>query len=219
MPDFVAALERRLRGAAPDLAYPHPTRRRHGVPFARRVAGLAAAAGVLGVTAIMMAPSGNHGATPAYGKPLILNAAAVDVTRQLGGGIMVTQALGAGARLDQARPVPAFGGTAYLIQGEKGWCLSAPDPAASRPEIERGVTCMSSAEFLRFGISVRLGRYFVAAIPQGVRNPTIELADGTVRELHPSDLGVVTLDQANPGTVITLYGPDGSTRRDRVTSA
>ncbi|WP_210491376.1 hypothetical protein [Patulibacter sp. SYSU D01012] len=235
MPDFVEALETQLRGlaaaptasaadaAAPDVA-PAATpaarasvarrsgrARGWGRPARRRLA-LGFAVAVVAGTAGVVVPGLGGDTEPAYGRPRILEAPIVDATRALERGMSVRTVLGAGARLDRARAVPVPGGDAYLVGGDRGWCLSVPDAAAPDPKASRGVTCVRADEFDRVGISGMLGQLLVAAIPQGVPAPTLQRRSGAVVPLHPSRYGVVVVRVPRGGSV-TLYATDGTTRR------
>lgn len=122
------------------------------------------------------------------------------------------------ATLTQARAIPAFGGTAYLLSGDDAWCLSAADPQAKRPDAERAVSCTRTNEFLHIGISLVVGNHYIAAIPQGVDNPTLMHADGTTESLEPNDQGIVTVDALAPGEKVTLHGTNGQNRTDTATA-
>lgn len=210
MPDFTDALEARLRGAAE-----RPRRRlaRRGPRFALATAAVAAA-----VALAVVATTDRHGPV-AYGKPLILATPAVaadDVIDRLEHGLTAMVVFGDHLRLTEARPVPAFGGTAYVVTGPDGWCLTAPDPAADHPQEESGVTCMRTPDVYAYGIALGIGTNVVAALPQGAKDPTVRLPDGTARDLQPSDQGVVVAENLPPGSVLVLYAADGSERTTRL---
>jgi hypothetical protein len=213
MPDFVATLEQRLRAAAPSEAVQRTARRGVARP---RLALPAAASLALAAIAVTLIATDEHTTPAAYGRPLILSTPPVDASKQLQGGIAMRLALGPDAELTSARPIPAFGGTAYLVKGDRGWCLTAPDPDAPDPERERGVTCASNAALLKYGISLRIGGHFMAAIPQGVKNPVLARPDGSVRDLQPSGQGVVVADGLAAGTVIRVFSADGAARATTV---
>ena len=133
MPDFADALERRLRELgdghrpAPPVACFAPS-----PPGGDRRIGLR----ILAAAIVALAAGDRSGVEAAYGKPLILATAPVDATKVLGevqDGLTVRMALGADATLTAARPFPALGGTAYVLTGDAGWCLTAPDPAMPGP--------------------------------------------------------------------------------------
>jgi hypothetical protein len=228
MPDFTAALEERLRSAAAAApAVTARTRSARGTRHRRRIV-LAAATLVLAVAATVagLSASDDDGTGPhltrspaaAYGRPLILATPSIAPPKGLHeGGLAMTMILGAGARFTQAWPIRVRGGIAYVAQaGDAGYCLSTPDPAADDPDVERGVTCMKTADFLRFGIALVVGPNVLAAIPQGVRSPTLTLRDGTVRTLVPDAHGVVATGDAEAGSELTFYAPDGARRSVRL---
>jgi hypothetical protein len=215
MPDFVDALEHHLR----DLATTHrghqprnrSQRARHGITIALAVSGALAA-----VLVAVGIPS--HRDNRADGKPLILQTAAVEapgIIDQLQNGVSVRRVLGPNASLTDARPVEAFGSVAYVATGEAGWCLVIPDPSISASVDYRGrtgVTCSRTADVYRYGISAIVGHNALAAVPQGVPNPTLTSKDGTTRELKPTDQGVVVIEDIPSGSVLTLYARDHTQR-------
>jgi hypothetical protein len=218
MPDFVDALERRLREEASAEV---PARRsRRARP--RITVALAVVSGlvlVALVVAIATSPPRDEGRTPrATTTPLILRTATIDAQRVLDevqSGMSVRLVLGPDARLTAARPVAAFGGTAYVLTGDQGWCLTAPDDAldpTGDPARTGGVTCQRLATIYRFGIPLGLGHNAIAAIPKGVPSPTLTAPDGTIRRLTPSAQGIVLVDHGPPGSVLTLYARDGASR-------
>ena len=214
MPDFVETLERRLRrhaaGEEPDIRS-QPTRRARPRITVALAASFALAALIVGIT--MSRDEGPR----AFGKPLILRTATVQAQSiidevQSGHGVRVV--LGADARLTDARPVPAFGGIAYVITGDKGWCLVAPDEALDRtadPARSGGLTCRRLADVYRYGIALIVGHNAIAAVPQGVPDPTMTTRDGAVRHLKPSPQGVVTVEDSPSGSALTLYADDDTT--------
>lgn len=214
MPDFVSSLEQRLRESALTQGCAEQTTHRSHFPrWAPRLAvPLAASVAVAAVIYAFIASDDTH-VTRAYGKPLILRTATVDasvVTHQLQRGLSARLALGTDARLTAARPISAFGGTAYLVTGDTGWCLTAPDPAmsdsqTSDPTRRGAVTCARNADVYRYGIALAVGDNVIAAIPQGVKNPTLTAPDGTSRQLSPSDQGVVVAEREPAGSRLTLY--------------
>jgi hypothetical protein len=224
MPDFVDALEARLRVAATTVtsasapAVAAPVHRRSWslvrLSRARLAAGTALCAAAV-VAFLVLSASDDRRTPAAYGRPLILSTPPVDASQHLARGVTMLLAFGPNAKIESARPFPASGGTGYLVKSDKGWCLSAPDPAAANPDRERGVTCAPTSVFYRYGISLSIGPHFVAAIPQGVAEPTVTLPDGTVQHLKPSDQGVVATD-APVGAVIRLHAADGSVRAMRL---
>jgi hypothetical protein len=209
MHDYLGALELELKAKAA-----HTETRWVRTPQWRRplVAIVAVSALVIPVIAILASVGGQT--EPAYGRPLILKTAAIEIPAPLKDGLALQLAAGPNSALTQARPVTAFGGTAYLLSGENAWCLSAPDPDARRPDAERSVSCTHTKEFLRIGISLVLGNHYIAAIPAGVKNPTLTRADGSNQDLRPDRQGVVVVDALAAGDKVTLHGTDGQTRTD-----
>jgi hypothetical protein len=215
MPDFVDALEQRLRDrATAGRAHTQSARRwpaRHGVTIALAVSGAL-------VVMLVVFALPNHRDTSADGKPLILRTAAVpapSIIAELQRGVSARAVLGPDAHLTDARPVKAFGSIAYVVTGDAGWCLVVPDPAIAPSANYRsrtGVTCSKLADVYRYGISLIVGHNALAAVPQGVPDPTVTSKDGTVRELKPTEQGVVVVEDIPSGSVFTLYAKDRSQR-------
>lgn len=223
MPDFVNELERRLREASVNPASANRGSRTRSARWPVRLALPLAAAFAAAVIAI--ATSSEHDTPARYGRPLILRTATVDATRLLAEfnqGQSVRLTFGPGARMTAARPVPAFGGTAYVVSGDPGWCLIAPDRAAhdsgnGDPARHSGaVTCARIDSVYRYGIALGVGHDLIAAVPQGVKNPTITTPDGATRELSPSDQGVVSATNLPPGSTLVLHAADDTTETVRV---
>ncbi len=221
MPDFADALERRLSEMA--TATGRGPRLRASVrPRRLAVASLACAA----LAAAIVATTTGHrdGIESAYGKPLILVTAPVDATKvldEIQNGLTLRLALGADATLTAARPVPAFGGTAYVMTGEAGWCLTAPDPAMPSPATadparSGAVTCAKTADVYRYGIALGVGNNVIAAIPDGAKQPTVSSPDGSTRTLEPTSQGVVSAAELPARSALNLYASDGTTRTLRL---
>jgi hypothetical protein len=216
MPDFVDALEQRLREQAGGGRSAVASRRR-----ARpRITLALVAAGSCAVVALVVgvATSSHHedrraDRRPRDERPLILRTDAQNVLDEVQSGTSVRLVLGPEARLTGARPVRAFGGTAYVLTGDRGWCLTAPDDAldpTADPARRGGLTCQKIATVYRFGIPLIVGHNAIAAIPQGVPAPTVTAPDGTIRRLRPSAQGIVLVEHGRPGSVLTLYARDGA---------
>jgi hypothetical protein len=215
MPDFVDALEQQLRDiATAGRAQRHSARRwpaRHGVTIALAVSGAL-------VAMLVAFALPNRRDTRVDGKPLILQTAAVvapSIIAELQKGVSVRAVLGPDAHLTEARPVKAFGSFAYVVTGDLGWCLVVPDPAIAASADYRsrtGVTCSKLADVYRYGISLVVGHDALAAVPQGVPHPTVTSKDGVVRELKPTEQGVVVVEDIPSGSVFTLYAKDRSQR-------
>jgi hypothetical protein len=210
MHDYLAALELRLKSEAV-----HAGAGRTRTLARRRPAIAVAIVFAVVLPAVLVVGSLGGQAPRAYGKPAILQTAPVAVPAALKGHLAFNLAAGPRSTPLEARPIPAFGGTAYLLSGKDAWCLSAPDPAAGEPDIERGVTCTRTSEFLKLGISLLVGNHYIAAIPQGVDDPTLRHADGSTETLHPDEQGVVVVDPLSAGDTVSLHGTDGHTRIDR----
>jgi hypothetical protein len=221
MPDFADALERRLREIATATGQ-GPRSRASLRPRRLVIAGLAC--GALAAAIVALAAGDRDGVETAYGKPLILATAPVDAAKVLGeiqDGLTVRLALGADATLTAARPIPAFGGTAYVLTGDAGWCLTAPDPAMPSPATadparSGAVTCAKRADVYRYGIALGVGNNVIAAIPDGAREPTVTSPDGSTRALEPTSQGVVSAVELPARSSLTLYASDGSTRTLRL---
>jgi hypothetical protein len=231
MPDFVAALERRLRAAAleqagatagpaaaadperrapvarPDLGYRPSFRERLADhrPTRRRAFG---AAVLVLATLVALVLAFSVRTPPAVSGPDILNAPRVtdpEYLRRLLGSSMT---MGPGADYARARTVEAVGGQAYLVPVPRGWCLRVPAPSADPAGRGHGVGCTTDAEFRRVGISVVVGETLVAAVAEGVRNPTLTSPDGKVRTLQPNELGVVIVRRLG-GATYTQFARSG----------
>ena len=219
MPDFTDALEGRLRVAAAVLRGAGEPAQRARPRIRRlfmRVAVPVLICAVLVVAVFAVVASDEDQTPTAYGRPLILREAATDapeVIAQLQSGLSVRMTLGMDARLTTARAIEAFGSKAYVVTGPSGWCLAAPDPKLSGDALRTGgVTCARSAVVYRYGIALGVGGNVIAALPANATPPTLISPDGRAETLHPSDLGVVTAQQVENGSVFTLYGQDGSRR-------
>lgn len=221
MPDFVDALELRLREAAAMPVPREPRRRQRRVLTWPRslVAAGATCAAVLAVI-LVVSVSDDRSTPAAYGKPLILETApvqATDVLERVQRGGSVLFVLGEDAKLTSARPVKALGGTGFVLIGDKGWCLTAPDPAISDPGTADptrtgAVTCARRADVYRYGIALGIGNSALAAVPDGAKSPTLTSPDGDVQVLQPSAQGIVTVADAPRHSRLTLYASDGTTR-------
>ena len=222
MPDFATTLEARLREDA--AALPQRATRRADRYRRPRVAVLVTAVAALTAGFLVLNAAQDRATPAAYGKPVIADTPATSdprIVRQLQGGMSVQLALGPGARLKDAHPFPAFGGTAYVVTGDQGWCLAAPDPAlnpapSTDPTREGVVTCSRTKDIYRFGLYLGVGNNAVVALPANATPPTLKGPDGAVAELEPSDQGVVVIEGAPPGSELVLYGPDGSRRTVRL---
>jgi hypothetical protein len=243
MPDFADALERHLRRAAaaqaaaglpvptpdglplgrpePAVVRPRPAREPLGLPrLARRPFAAAGSVALVALVVALVLVWGGSGSNTPRAVALVLRAPLVALPEAALPGMTAERFLGPGAAgITRGHEVPTAAGPAYFYDTAQGACLTAPDPATDDPALERGVMCASRATFERFGVSLTLagadrGTYY-AAIPQGVRNPTVRTADGAVRELRPTDFGVVTVT-GGVGTIVTLYDRDGDRREDQV---
>lgn len=236
MPDFADALERHLRAAAEAalasstgpagarlrgrtdgrprlLGRPGSLRR----PFAA-VGSLALVA--LVVVLVLTVGGSGPGTSRAFGAPLVLRTPLVTLPEGSRPGSLALMLIGPdSARITRGHRISTPAGPAFLYGDERGRCLTAPDPASSRPEVERGVTCTAGADFRRVGIAGWLegrGRAsYIAVVPQGVRNPTVSYSGGPPQELVPSDIGVVVVRTTEPA-VVTRYDVDGRARRDEL---
>ncbi len=210
MSDYLDALEVRLRARVRlQLAGASVGPRRSS---RRRLAVVALGVGVAVAIAVVLLAHDTK-APPAFGAPLVLRSHPVDnreaqtIIDHLNHGITALMLFHGQVHFNEARPFPVTSGTAYLVTGDNGVCLSAPDPASPQPDLERGVTCTHRSDFLRHGIQLAVGLSYVAAVPQGVPTPTLTDADGTVTPLPPNAQGVVSLDLKS-GQSVTIYGPD-----------
>lgn len=219
MPDYVDALEQRLRRAAAspsgDLAPSPPPRHR----WAARVAAPAMACVALAGTVLIFAAAGDDRTPRAYGKPPILRTAPVEaaqVIRALTDSGTAKSAFAGDVRLTEVRLVTGFGqAKSYLVTGPSGWCLTLPNPESNEnppvdPLKSGGVTCIPTNLVYKYGISGVNGGNLAAALPEFAKHPTLKSPDGTIKELEPSDQGVVVATDVEPGSVLTLYAEDGT---------
>lgn len=233
MPDFADALERHLRQAAaeaalavPAVAGPAASRRRavRGPVggFLRRplaVAGSLAVVVAIVVAVLLFSSSGTN--TPrAFGAPLVLRTPLIVLPEIAKPGGSAELILGPGAsKITQGHAVPTPYGTAYVYGDDRGQCINAAGPGAPDPRDARGVTCVTGEQFRSSGIVLWVGTddaaLFIAALPQGVRNPTVSYSGGPEQELRPSDIGVVTVSASEPA-VVTTYDVEGHARRTKI---
>ncbi|CAB4901109.1 unannotated protein [freshwater metagenome] len=235
MPDFADALERHLRAAAQATvvrptapAAVHGRRRAHdGRP--RVLAGRRglrrpfAAAGSLALVALVLVlvlalGGSGPGTSRAFGAPLVLRTPLVPLPEGSRPGISAEIFIGPDSgRITKGHRISTAAGPAFLYGDERGRCLTAPVPGVPRPEVNRGVTCVRGASFRRSGIAGWIGdedrATYIAAVPQGVRNPTVSYSGGPPRELVPSDIGVIVVRTTEPA-VVTRYDVDGRATRD-----
>lgn len=201
MPDFRATLEARLRQAASASVTP-ATKAEPSHTHTRRFTALTAVAAILAIAIVVVAASDRHGAPAAYGRPLItLEPPVRHIPAARRREVAKLLDVAFGARLRHVWAIHALGGTAYLVQGDIGWCLQEPRFAAS---------CTFNADFAQGGIAVFGQDQFIAAVPQGVRSPTLTRPDGTTTTLQP-DQGVASANHLQTGTTVTIYNRDGTT--------
>jgi hypothetical protein len=213
MPDFADRLDRDLRAEAARLVEDAPRPRRR----ARSALTLAGGLAVGGVAAVAVVSSLGH-SSPAYAGPLIAKAPqahAPQMAERLATGLTARNVLGADVRFDQVREIATPAGPAYAVGGAQGWCLTIPDAASPNPAVERGVACAETADFNRIGLSSRVGKQFIAVVPQGVRDPVLRRASGTTSDLVPSRYGAVSA-AVGAGDTVTMFDTSGHPRRDRV---
>jgi hypothetical protein len=214
MPDFTDRLEQQLRSAA--LAGgASPRRRRRGAAFRlqvrhARLAAAGAACLAIALVAVLVSGLSDHATPRAYGKPLLLQTPTVDATTQFENSTYAAESLGPGARFDHAYPITVFGGTAYVVSGDRGWCMSVPNPGLPDEHYPSAVTCTTNAQFLSDGIAVLVGSSYLAALPQGVKDPVVQRPGSTPEELEPSGQGVVVATGLPSGTSITSYSTSGA---------
>lgn len=214
MPDFVDALEARLRASAEPSEFRGAARPRTPITTPRRLAAAAVVAVIVSIAGIT-AVSSTTQTQRAFGAA-ILRTKPVDISARPDTQALAKR-LGPTAELDHAWVAPAFGGTAYLLRGSDTWCVSAPDPASDRPNIERGVSCTDDQTFERIGISMAIGGNFIAMIPDGVRPPVLRRAsDPAPSVLSPSEHGVVVAPDLPNGSAVTLYDTRGGHRIHKI---
>ena len=219
LPDFTDALEQHLRSLveSPQRHGSAPTRRFQRLRT-RRVS--LAAATALAATATALLVVSQNETTVAYGKPAILREAptpAPEVIAQLERGISTRLVLGPNAQLTEVRSIVAFASTAYVVTGPDGWCLVVPDPKLGDDALKSGaVSCTRISDVYRYGIALAVGDNLLAALPDHATAPTLTGPDGTKQTLRPSALGIVVADHVAAGSVLTLFGEDGSERHLQV---
>lgn len=229
MPDRLAALERDLRAAAGNGK--QASRRR----APRRIGLAVAVAAALAAALVLTLSPGGRRPSSADAEPLVLRAPTVAIPRRyrtLGFGALYAQQVnevgrrpaaadlralarsGRRIRTTSARSIEAFGGTAYLLGAPGVWCLVAPDPEARFPSVETGTTCAPARDFRRIGISLMVGRRYVAAVPQGVPDPVLVRADGARQTLRPDEHGLVVVEALGERESVIRTDARGRTRAD-----
>jgi hypothetical protein len=162
MPDFEAWLEREL---VHEIATARQVRR-------RRVAAGAATVGI-GALAAFASLAGTGGESPiapetARARPypaIVYRVAATPAPTDAEIGVT-------GAQAERARSFPVGPYTGYVVPDARGnWCISVPDLATDRPDVERGTSCTSAPDFRRYGLYVRVGPVAAAAVPPGAPAP------------------------------------------------
>jgi hypothetical protein len=111
----------------------------------------------------------------------------------------------------RAWSVPAMKGHVILSREGGRLCISAPDPSADQPDVQRGMHCGGRGNY---GESMWIGDKYVAVVPDGNPPPRLELPDGTQSTLEPTD-GLIALVHAT-GAWVTLYDDTGKEQRDRI---
>lgn len=209
MPDFLGELEDDLLKRA--AAQPASRRWPHSA-WVRPIAGVSAAAvwprpvgallaAALALSLLLHPGSVGRDSDTAYGQPPILKITPIPLN------------LGAiDAELTQARPFTVLGKPAKLLSGSGMWCISLPHRNPGELVDVPAVSCVKSAIFFRYGVTLSIGRTFVAVLPGDVRAPTLKHADGQRVTLHPDGLGVVAVRSLEPGESVTRYGTNGHPR-------
>jgi hypothetical protein len=181
----------------------------------RPVAALGSATLVAVLVVVLLVAGGSGpGTGRAYGAPLALRTPLVVLPEYARSQSSARNILGPdGPKITRGHAVPLQdGSTAYVYGNADGYCLWAPDPTFSDPREGGGVTCVRTAQFLRFGIVLGMGTdsqgTIIAALPQGVRNPVVSRQGQADRSLTPSSDGVVVLSTIVP-TTITFFDRAG----------
>jgi hypothetical protein len=105
--------------------------------------------------------------------------------------------------------VPEYKGHVLLSRKGEEWCLSAPDPAADQPDIERGSTCVPDSRFQAKGIWLGIGENQIevspthggtaqATGPDG-KSYTVKLHGGELAFMHSLEGVPYKLVQIEPG--------------------
>lgn len=119
----------------------------------------------------------------------------------------------AGAQLQHARAFAVDRHTGYVVPNNSGdWCISLPDLATDRPDVERGTTCAATPrELKRFGLAIRVGATAAAAVPKGAPAPTRTIG-GKARRVGVDERGIAVVQDLLPGERFTVYSSDGASR-------
>jgi hypothetical protein len=98
--------------------------------------------------------------------------------------------LGPDHTIVRAWSVPEYKGHVILSRKGDEWCLSAPDPAADQPDIERGSTCAPDARFQSKGIWLGIGENTMEVAPTHGGTAQATGPDGKTRtvKLHGGEL-------------------------------
>lgn len=227
MPDFADALERHLREAASELSRAVPVadapspwwvarRARSGRRPLAFVGSLGLVAAIVAI--VLLVGGGGPTAPKAVGAPLVLRTPVVVLPEVARPGFSAEMFIGPDAvRITRGHRIATAAGPAFLYGDARGRCLTFPDPSAPDPARSRGVTCVTGADFRRAGIAGWMGdengAAYLAAIPQGVRSPTVSFSGGPEQELRPSDIGVVAVTTTEPA-VVTRFDARGRRYRD-----
>lgn len=118
-----------------------------------------------------------------------------------------------GAQRDRARSFPVGRHTGYVVPNALGdWCISVPDVAADRPDVERGTSCTSAPDFRRYGLSVRVGPVAAAVVPPGATARRVGRFPARPVAANADDIAVIT--DLGPDQSIDLELPPGVYRGD-----
>lgn len=204
MPDFETWLEH-------ELVTEISARRRTG---RRRVAAATATIGISALVAFAILASAGGGGPIAPGTAQARPLPAI-AYRPAATPPPTDEEIGVpGAQTDRARSFSIGPHTGYVVPDALGnWCISVPDLATDDPDVERGTSCTSAADFERYGLYVRVGPVAAAAVPPGAPAPQ-RVGRFPARSLavNDDDIAVVTDLKSDQGLALR-YKP-GVSRAD-----
>jgi hypothetical protein len=113
------------------------------------------------------------------------------------------------ATLERAWSVPQLGGDVYLERTGVIRCLSVPDSATARPQVERARSCGTT-------VSLTLNYDYVAFDLDFAQAPELQFPDGRREDVVPSSGGLVAVTRVPPGSSLTRYPRDAKPHTDRI---
>ncbi|HEX8101231.1 MAG TPA: hypothetical protein VF533_01330 [Solirubrobacteraceae bacterium] len=119
-----------------------------------------------------------------------------------------------GRNNDLSMAIEASTGKGWVVPGRNALCLIVPDPSQGF-----GATCQATTDAKRGDLVMTFASpesrtvQLTAVLPDGARQPTVRMADGTIRELRPTPDGVVS-ETLNAPITFSLRTPSGIATQD-----